>query len=209
MAAPPSAPGAARRRLLAMPAALVLLGALASGLSTAGWASTGVPTLSIEDAAQRLASGGWVLMMRHAVTDPGVGDPPGFRLDDCATQRNLSAGGRDQATRAGEAMRAAGIRVDEVRTSRWCRCRDTAQLAFGGALEWAPLDSFFAGRGDGASQAAEVNAWATGLSPASNVMLVTHQVNISAVMGAFASQGEVVAGRPKPGGIEPHFRFKP
>lgn len=180
------------------------------GLASASIATAAdVPVLTLADAAQRLGSGGWVLMMRHAATVPGVGDPPEFRLDDCATQRNLSAAGREQARRAGVAMRAAGIRIDEVRTSRWCRGRDTARLAFGEATDWPALDSFFGGRGDGRAQAAEIGSWARELSPGRNVMLVTHQVNISAVMGPFAAQGEVIAGRPTGAGIEAAFRFVP
>jgi len=165
--------------------------------------------VTLAEAARRLASGGWILMMRHAVTEPGVGDPPGFRIGDCSTQRNLSAEGRAQARRAGAAMRAAGIRIDEVRTSQWCRCRETAELAFGAAADWPALNSFFASRGEEPEQTREVLAWAAGLDPARNAMLVTHQVNISAVMGRFASQGEVVVGRWRNGRVEPAFRFVP
>jgi phosphohistidine phosphatase SixA len=55
------------------------------------------------------------VLMRHAATDPGAGDPPGFRLDDCATQRNLSAAGREDARRVGNAFRAHRIPVARVR----------------------------------------------------------------------------------------------
>ncbi len=166
-------------------------------------------TLPIEEAARRLSGGGWLLMMRHAQTEPGIGDPPQFRLEDCATQRNLSAAGREQARRAGEAIRSAGIRIDEVRTSRWCRCRDTARLAFGETREWPALDSFFASRRNADAQTAEVVAWAATIEPHRNVMLVTHQVNISAVMGIGAAQGEVIVGRWRAPRIEAAFSFVP
>ena len=171
--------------------------------------AAGAEAVSLDEAARRLAAGGWILMMRHAATEPGVGDPPEFRLGDCATQRNLSAAGREQARQAGAAMRAAGIRLHEVRTSQWCRCRDTAELAFGRADDWPALNSFFASRGSESAQTEQVRAWAATLEAGRNAMLVTHQVNISAVMGQFAAPGEVVAGRWREGRIEPAFRFVP
>ena len=73
-----------------------------------------------------LRAGGAVVVLRHAQTVPGIGDPPGFRLQDCSTQRNLSEEGRQQARRLGETLRRAGVKVDEVLSSRWCRCLDTA-----------------------------------------------------------------------------------
>jgi phosphohistidine phosphatase SixA len=165
--------------------------------------------VALDEAARRLAAGGWILMMRHAATEPGVGDPPAFRLGDCATQRNLSTAGREQARQAGVTMRAAGIRIDQVRTSQWCRCRETAELAFGKATDWPALNSFFASRGSESAQSDQVHAWAATLGAGRNAMLVTHQVNISAVMGQFAAPGEVVVGRWRDGRIEPAFRFVP
>ncbi|HMS81661.1 MAG TPA: histidine phosphatase family protein, partial [Burkholderiaceae bacterium] len=77
-----------------------------------------------------LRDGGCVLLLRHALTEPGVGDPPGFRIEACGTQRNLSAQGRAQAARLGASLRDAGVAIGPVRSSRWCRCLDTARLAF-------------------------------------------------------------------------------
>ena len=74
-----------------------------------------------------LGAGGYVLLIRHASTDPGAGDPPGFKIDDCATQRNLNAAGREEARRLG-ARSKRGIAVREVLSSRWCRCIGTAHL---------------------------------------------------------------------------------
>jgi hypothetical protein len=103
------------------------------------------PAGATEAAWQALRGGGVVALMRHARA-PGVGDPPGFRLEDCATQRNLSAEGRDQARRIGEAFRAQGVAVARVLSSRWCRALDTARLAFGTVEPFPPLDSFFSER---------------------------------------------------------------
>jgi phosphohistidine phosphatase SixA len=91
-----------------------------------------------------LREGGLVLAMRHALA-PGTFDPPEFRLGDCGTQRNLNDEGRDQAKRIGAWFTERGLRPARVRSSPWCRCMDTAQLAFGSAEPWAPLGSPRAG----------------------------------------------------------------
>ena len=85
-----------------------------------------------------LKGGGHVLMFRHA-TAPGTFDPPGMRLDNCATQRNLDEQGREEARPIGEAFRARAIPVDLVLSSRWCRCTETAKLAFGRVELWEPM----------------------------------------------------------------------
>ena len=98
----------------------------------------------------QLRAGGLVVFIRHADTDPGVGDPPGFRLDDCKSQRNLSAAGREQARRLGEVFRRERVPVAQVLSSEWCRCRDTATLAFERYEPWAALNNLF-GRAPGTS----------------------------------------------------------
>jgi Histidine phosphatase superfamily (branch 1) len=90
-----------------------------------------------------LKSGGYVVLLRHAVTELGIGDPPNFKLEDCGTQRNLSAKGRADAERIGKAFRARGIPIEDVLSSRWCRCIDTAQLAFERVKPEPMLDSMF------------------------------------------------------------------
>src|SRR5687768_7388314 len=89
-----------------------------------------------DDAARtwgRLREGGHVILVRHASTVPGTGDPASFRLGDCATQRNLSGEGREESRRLGARLRAERVPVGAVYTSPWCRCRETAVLAFGKA----------------------------------------------------------------------------
>ena len=145
-----------------------------------------------------LREGGCAVLMRHARTEPGVGDPPGFTLGQCRTQRNLSAEGREQSRRVGQVFQREGITFDAVRSSAWCRCTDTAQLAFGRAEVWPALNSFFQGQGDDAAQTrAVLQALATLRAPA-NWMLVTHQVNISALTGEFPAMGELFLVRPAP-----------
>ncbi len=139
----------------------------------------------------RLAAGGHVVVMRHA-TAPGVGDPAGFRVSDCATQRNLSEAGRAEAGRIGEAFRARGITVGRVLSSRWCRCLETARLAFGRAEPFPPLDSIFGDRSRGPAQTAAVRRLAGERPEAGNLVLVTHQANISALTGVYPASGEMV-----------------
>ena len=93
-----------------------------------------------DDVVATLRAGGVVAAFRHALA-PGTFDPPGFRLGDCATQRNLSDDGRAQARRLGEWFRRHGLEPATVRSSPWCRCIDTAQLAFGRHEAWDALAS--------------------------------------------------------------------
>lgn len=139
----------------------------------------------------KLRAGGYVLLMRHAQTVPGTGDPPGFSLDDCKTQRNLSAAGREQARRTGEAFRVRGIAVSEVRSSAWCRCVDTARLAFGEAAVWPALNSFFDAPERKEAQTAAVQSLMRRVKAPRNLVLVTHQVNITALTGESILSGEI------------------
>lgn len=144
-----------------------------------------------------LEQGGHVALMRHAVTVPGVGDPPGFRLDDCATQRLLSETGRNWARRFGAELRERGVTGARVLTSAWCRCVDTAELMDLGPVEvFEPLNSFFGTRGDGAEQTAAVRDLMAAWQGPGTLVLVTHQVNVTALTGIYPASGEVVVLRP-------------
>ena len=92
------------------------------------------------DAEAALRSGGVVLAMRHALA-PGTYDPPEFKLGECGTQRNLNDEGRAQARGIGAWFEARALKPARVRSSPWCRCVDTATLAFGAAEPWAALGS--------------------------------------------------------------------
>ncbi len=140
----------------------------------------------------RLSEPGIVAIVRHALA-PGSGDPASFTLDDCATQRNLDARGREQARAIGAAIRAAGPIVDRVLTSQWCRCRDTARLLNLGPVEELPaLNSFFRNPARADAQTAELRDFLAGLPPGETVILVTHYVNIGALTGRGVASGEVV-----------------
>ena len=142
-----------------------------------------------------LREGGCVLLMRHAQTTPGVGDPPTFTLGDCGTQRNLSEAGREQARKVATAFLRERVKVDDVRSSAWCRCVDTAMLAFKKNTVWSPLNSFF-GTDEREMHTREVLDDVGGWQAPRNLVLVTHQVNITALSGANPAMGEILLTRP-------------
>jgi len=140
--------------------------------------------------AGRLRAGACIVLWRHAQTVAGVGDPPGFTLASCSTQRNLNEAGRTQARMAGEWFKAQQLTPHAVLSSAWCRCKDTADLAFGGHVAWAPLDSTFA-EGDKAGAArAEMAKRLAALAPGRFEVWVTHQVNITALTHDVPTMGE-------------------
>jgi phosphohistidine phosphatase SixA len=140
---------------------------------------------------QSVRTGAAAVIMRHAIA-PGGGDPPGFRREECATQRNLSEEGRAQARRIGVLLRGNGVIAATVRTSAWCRARETATLlGLGPATHEPALDSFFGDRGEGPARTealrALLAAWRGG-----PLVMVTHQVNITALTTVFPASGEMV-----------------
>ena len=163
------------------------------------FALAALPAPASEAAWQARREGGTVALLRHARA-PGTGDPPGFRLEDCSTQRNLSAEGREQARAIGDGFRARRIPVVRALSSRWCRSLDTARLAFGDRTEpFPPLDSFFSERDQRDAQTAAVRRLVEGWRSEGVLALVTHQVNITALTGIFPAEGEVLVLRPKAG----------
>jgi phosphohistidine phosphatase SixA len=179
---------------------------LVLSLMTALWAE---PSLASDRAWQALRAGGAVALLRHALA-PGTGDPSGFRLDDCASQRNLSAEGRRQAGEIGERIRAQGIWVERVLSSRWCRALDTARLAFGDRADpFPPLDSFFSERDRNVAQTREIRRLVEGWRGQGVLVLVTHQVNITALTGIFPAEGEILVLQPGPNGFSVVGRINP
>lgn len=101
------------------------------------------PAIAREEAAWAALRDGAIVLFRHAHA-PGGGDPPGFRIDDCTTQRNLDSDGRAQARRIGDRLRAERVRIGVVLASEWCRALETAQLAFPDQVRREPaFNSFF------------------------------------------------------------------
>ena len=144
-----------------------------------------------------LKGGGQVILVRHAITTPGVGDPPGMRLDDCTTQRNLTDQGRGHARRLGEAFRTRGIPVDRVLSSPWCRCLETARLAFGPPETWAALSNLFGRPENRAEQVRQMQAVAAERRRGGNVVLVTHGSTIAALTGINPHTAEMVVVTPQ------------
>jgi phosphohistidine phosphatase SixA len=137
-----------------------------------------------------------VLVIRHAATEPGVGDPPGFALGRCDTQRNLSAAGREDARAFGLALAALGWRPLRVLSSRWCRCLDTAALIAQGlgappVEPWSALDSFFDAREREPAQTARLRERLRERD-LPRQLWVTHQVNISALTGRPVAMGQAL-----------------
>lgn len=145
-------------------------------------------------------AGGQVVFVRHGATDPGVGDPPGFRLEECSTQRNLSEVGRREAQRLGASLRMHEVAVADVLTSPWCRCRETARLAFGreGTVEPA-LGNLFGRTREEAPQLARLRTLLR-RAAVGNLFLVTHGSTIHAFTGISPGTAEMVVVTPSPAG---------
>lgn len=156
-----------------------------------------------EAAWAALRQGGHVALVRHALA-PGTGDPATFRLDDCATQRNLSPAGRAQAKAIGANLRWHGVGVDGVYSSQWCRCLETARLmGLGEVIALPALNSFFTEPEREPRQMGELRAWLAEQPRAGAIVLVTHQVVITALTGIVPASGEIVVVRaPAGGGLE-------
>lgn len=161
---------------------------LAAGLLPLSTAWATAPS----EAEALLKGGGVVLAFRHALA-PGTYDPPGFQLGDCSTQRNLSEEGRAQARRIGAWCQARQLLPAQVRSSPWCRCMDTARLAFGQAEAWAALGSPVIG--SERSNAESLTLLRQALrrrvqQPGRFEVWVTHMFVLSELLGAGVSSGE-------------------
>jgi phosphohistidine phosphatase SixA len=140
-----------------------------------------------------LRQGSFVIYFRHARTDFSQDDTDLSDLTSCATQRNLSAEGREQARLIGEAIAALAIPIGEVLSSELCRTRETAELAFGRATPMPDLTSF--GTADSETEEQERVAalrrlLATSPEPGTNTVLVGHLFNIQAAADISLAEGE-------------------
>ena len=153
------------------------------------------PAFAQDDPWTLLAGGGQVVLIRHTLTEPGTGDPPGMRLDDCATQRNLSDEGRAHARRIGVGLKKRGIPVGRVIASPWCRCVETAKLAFGRVDETSgALANLFGRHENRERQVAQMKKLLVGEK--ANRFLVSHGSTISALTGVYLGTGEMVVVTP-------------
>ena len=155
--------------------------------------SAGLADADAGSLAERLDTGGQVLMIRHAYA-PGTGDPPDFRIGDCATQRNLNEEGRSQARRIGQWLKARGITRARIYSSQWCRCLETARLLdLGPVTELPALNSFFERPQDREPNLRALGAFLAD-QPATGelIVLVTHFVTIAGITGEGVGSGESV-----------------
>ena len=141
----------------------------------------------------QLKDGGKLIFIRHAHA-PGNGDPNNFNLNDCSTQRNLSKDGRKQAKYIGEFFRNNQIKIDKILSSEWCRCKETAKIAFKNFSTNNFLNSFYSPKyvKNKDKQLEAINNYIKKFKSNKNLVLVTHYVIITAVTDVTPSSGEIV-----------------
>ena len=141
----------------------------------------------------QLEDGGKLIFIRHAYA-PGNGDPAGFNLNDCSTQRNLSDDGRKQAQRIGEFFNKNKIEIDKVLSSEWCRCKETAKIAFKNYSTNSFLNSFYSSKfsKNKDKQLKAFNYYIKNLEIEKNLIFVTHYVFIHEILNYSPSSGEIV-----------------
>jgi len=150
-----------------------------------------------DEAWAALAKGGHVALIRHGNAPPGYGgDPPGFRFDDCKTQRNLDDVGRGQARALGEAFRKHGVRVDRIVSSPVCRCMETGQLMAVGSVEtsWALLPDL----GSSTVRVLELEEMVSSWRGPGTLVLVTHGLTVGRLTGFSLEQAETLVLQPTP-----------
>ena len=141
----------------------------------------------------QLEDGGKLIFIRHAYA-PGNGDPNNFNLNDCSTQRNLNYQGREQAKYIGEFFRKNKINIDKVLSSEWCRCKETAKIAFKNFSTNSFLNSFYSSQyaKNKEKQINLLNEYIKKFKSKNNLILITHYVLISEVLNYAPSSGEIV-----------------
>lgn len=177
--------------------------------SAPAWAQTESPTA--ENKAWAALQRGAIVVFRHAIA-PGGGDPAGLVIGDCSTQRNLDEAGRQQAKAIGELLRTKNVAISSVWTSQWCRTRETARLAFplGPAIEdRSAFNSFFTDARQESVQTAQAKQQLLGWRGPGALVVVSHQVNISALTGVSPQSGEGVVLERQGGSLSVVGRIKP
>tara|TARA_Y100001958_G_C20859800_1_gene298550 strand:+ start:51 stop:614 length:564 start_codon:yes stop_codon:yes gene_type:complete len=151
--------------------------------------------LNASEQAWKLAKEGEkIILIRHSLA-PGGGDPPGFKIDDCKTQRNLSKAGINQSKKIGKLFKQNKVPIDQILSSQWCRCKDTAKYAFGNFKEFTALNSTFQSPFDKneAKQLKELYSFTKDWKGnGKNLVLITHYSIITAVTNAVPRSGEIV-----------------
>ena len=140
-----------------------------------------------------LKKGGNIIFIRHAIA-PGNGDPQNFDISNCSTQRNLSKEGELQALKIGKFFKENDIKLTKVLSSEWCRCKDTAKIAFGNYETKNFLNSFYDERfsENKDRQILDFQKFIRNWNKTGNLVLVTHYVVISEILDLTTSSGEIV-----------------
>jgi phosphohistidine phosphatase SixA len=175
------------RMIRVLLALFLLVSATAANATDAGWAL--------------LRGGGHVVLLRHAMVT-GTADPANFSIEDCRRQINLSERGRQQASKIGALFAARAAPIERVLSSRYCRCLDTARIAFEAEPElFPPLDLLKTDDAGKHGQIAAILAEIRGYSGSDNLVMVTHLENILALTGVSPREGEAVIVEPQADGL--------
>ena len=155
--------------------------------------TTSIKADSNKDLLKQLTEGGKLIFIRHAYA-PGSGDPNNFNLNDCSTQRNLSDRGKKQAEHIGIIFRENKIEIDEVYSSEWCRCKETAEIAFTNFTTKNFLNSFYSSNyaKNKTKQIKDLMKFVKKNDFEKNIIFVTHYVLISEVLDYAPSSGEII-----------------
>ena len=142
---------------------------------------------------ENLKAGGKLIFIRHAYA-PGGGDPENFNIYDCSTQRNLSESGRIQSKKIGNFFKENKIKIKNVYSSEWCRCKETAFLAFKSFKTKSFLNSFFSSKfaHKKKSQIKDFQKFLNIWDKKNNLIFITHYVVISEILDYPPSSGEIV-----------------
>ncbi len=177
-----------------------------------GVVMTGSFQVSASELSEALKKSDAVLLMRHALA-PGVGDPAGYKLKDCKSQRNLDATGRAQAQKTGQWLKAQGVGNALVFTSAWCRCKETAEnLAFGTPVLEPSLNSFFDDMRQGPQSNVNLQKFIVGQLKSKGdkaLILVTHHVNIAEFTRENVGSGDMVLAKVNSAGKLVSFKIYP
>ena len=148
---------------------------------------------SIQNVINELKKGGNLIFIRHAYA-PGGGDPKNFDSNNCNTQRNLSNSGRDQAKKIGSFFKDNNIPINKVYSSEWCRCKETASIAFNDFETKSFLNSFFSSQftKNKDLQMKKLKKFVSNWNEDKNLVFITHYVVISESLNYATSSGEIV-----------------
>ena len=141
----------------------------------------------------QLAEGGNFIFIRHAYA-PGSGDPINFNLNDCSSQRNLNEEGKLQAKEIGNFFKKNNINIEKIYSSEWCRCIETANIAFGEFTTKTFLNSFYSPKfqKNKKQQMIKLKKYVKKFRGDKNLIFVTHYVVISEALNYSSSSGEIV-----------------